>query len=360
MPTERKFILYGHAGSYNHGAEAITKCLIHFLRKTVPDAKILLSTHFAEQDRLFSIDADEFLIRNMEGDSNSEIYASTINRIDKNSVCIHIGGDNYCYRNWQRYAQISKVAMERGAVSILWGCSIAPDLIDKEMIKALKTHDLITAREKITYDALLNNGLTKVIKSTDIAFSLTPEPLEFQVENYVAVNISPIIINENSSMKKALEELMDYILIFTNLNIVLIPHCVVSVNNDCDVLRKFYRPRNKRIYLVSDQLSAGQYKTIISKAKFGVFARTHAAIAAYSSSVPTLALGYSVKAHGIAYDLNMSDFVLDANKIQYPGELIKCFKKLTDNEEKIRKELDRRIPEYKSHIFCKQFLNLIT
>ncbi len=359
MAREKKIILYGHAGSYNHGAEAITKCLICFFRQTMPDSRILLSTHFAEQDREFSIDADEFLERNMNGKTNAEIYESTIAQIDKGSICIHVGGDNYCYRNWQRYAQISQVAKERGAISILWGCSIDPDLIDGEMIEALKTHNLITAREGITYKALLDKGLKNVVQSTDIAFSLAPEPVDFKIKNFVAINISPIVAKENFMLQNAIEELISYILMNTELNIVLLPHCKVSVNNDCDILRKVYRPDNKRVLLKTDQLSAGQYKMIISQARLGVFARTHAAIAAYSSTVPTLALGYSIKAHGIAYDLGMSDYVLDINSIIRPETLIRCFSNLMDREEEIHEALARKIPEYKENIFCSQFLDLL-
>ena len=42
-------------------------------------------------------------------------------------------------------------------------------------------------------------------------------------------------------------------------------------------------------------------KGYISRCELFIGARTHATIAAYSTGVPTLVLGYSVKARGIAY-----------------------------------------------------------
>ena len=46
-----------------------------------------------------------------------------------------------------------------------------------------------------------------------------------------------------------------------------------------------------------------ELKGIISKCRFFVGARTHSTIAAYSMGIPTLVVGYSVKARGIARDL---------------------------------------------------------
>ena len=42
---------------------------------------------------------------------------------------------------------------------------------------------------------------------------------------------------------------------------------------------------------------------MISQCRFFIGSRTHSVIAAYSSGVPTLALGYSIKSKGIAQDI---------------------------------------------------------
>jgi len=56
-----KFLLYGHGGSYNHGAEAIVKCTIRRLREKYTDAYVILSCNFPEQDKEFGVDADEII-----------------------------------------------------------------------------------------------------------------------------------------------------------------------------------------------------------------------------------------------------------------------------------------------------------
>ena len=58
------------------------------------------------------------------------------------------------------------------------------------------------------------------------------------------------------------------------------------------------------------KLSAAEYKYLIAHCRFGVFARTHAAIAAYSSGIPCVTIGYSVKAQGIGNDMGMGNQIV--------------------------------------------------
>ena len=81
-------------------------------------------------------------------------------------------------------------------------------------------------------------------------------------------------------------------------------------------------------------------------------ARTHSTIAAYSSCVPTIVTGYSVKAKGIANDLFNTDhnFVLPVQNLSSDDDLINSFIWLSNNEDRIRKHLKDFIPEYKNKI----------
>jgi len=341
-------LIYGHGGSLNHGAEALVHTTIRLLRQHSPDCRITLSTHFPEQDRQFSIDADEFVTRNMKGDTNEKIYAETLKCITPDSVCIHIGGDNYCYKNWQRYAMIHYKALEEGATSILWSCSIDSKAIDEEMLEAIKTHHLITARECITYNELVRRGLSNAVKVSDIAFMLQPQPVAFDLLNYVALNISPLIVRKNPAVQSAVKKLISFLLYETDLNIALVPHVLAQADNDYEILSELFAntENSKRMILVSDKLSAGQYKSIISGARFGIFARTHATIAAYSSSVPTLAIGYSSKSYGIASDLCMSDYVINIDSISDGQNLIQAIQRLMSNELQIKEILTKQMPQY--------------
>lgn len=329
MNENKKFLLYGHGGSYNHGAEAIIKSTIKLIKSNYPNSQIILSTHFKEQDLEFEIEVDEFCERDMyyveldkssseKGKYDKDIYRSTIEKIDKTTVCMSVGGDNYCYDNWRKWRVIHERAIKVGAKSILWSCSIEPPMLDKEMIDTLKTHHMITARERITYNSLIKHGLNNVVLCSDIAVSLKPTktilPDNFFEHNTVGINISPLVLRREAKDGIILENIMtliEYIIENTAMNIALIPHVVMSMDNDYSLLKEIYgRFNSDRICLISDKMDASRYKYIISKCRFGIFSRTHATIAAYSSGIPCIAIGYSVKAAGIGQDLGVSDYVI--------------------------------------------------
>ena len=52
----KKFLLYGHGGSYNHGAEAIIRTTVQLIREKYPNSNIILSSNFAEQDLEYGLD----------------------------------------------------------------------------------------------------------------------------------------------------------------------------------------------------------------------------------------------------------------------------------------------------------------
>jgi polysaccharide pyruvyl transferase WcaK-like protein len=105
------------------------------------------------------------------------------------------------------------------------------------------------------------------------------------------------------------------------------------------------------VFLIDD-CSCEELKGYISKCRFFIGARTHATIAAYSTLVPTLVVGYSVKAMGIAKDLfgTSENYVLPAQEIKEANELTNAFIWLQENEIDIKKHLSDILPEYKERI----------
>lgn len=333
----KHYLFYGHGGAYNHGSEASLICGIKLLRELSPGCRITVSSHFPEQDIEFNLPADEIIGRDLTGKTNEEIYKATIERITPDTVCISGGGDNYCYNNWERYATIHNAAIKKGAKSILWSCSLEPDMIDEKMLEVLKTHHLITARESFTEKALLEKGLTNVVRVCDIAFLLEPKETEIPEEKYIAINLSPLVLRKNPDALNAYQDLIDKILKETSYNIALVPHVVMSMDNDMDALSQLKGDEN-RIFRASGKLNAQEYKYIISKAEILVASRTHATIAAWSTGVPTIAVGYSNKAVGISSDLGQEKYLLDINTLT--GEkLCKVFLEIISNKEKIKGEL---------------------
>jgi polysaccharide pyruvyl transferase WcaK-like protein len=168
--------------------------------------------------------------------------------------------------------------------------------------------------------------------------------------NAIALNISPLVLrkdNDDKIIKKNVYNLISYILKNTSYNIFLVPHVVIHVDNDFEALSEIADEFNSsRIWNVSSDLSASEYKYIISKCDLGVYARTHATIASYSSLVPTIAIGYSIKAQGIAKDLGMSKFVLPISEIIDETKLTTMFKLLVNEKDEVKEILSKIIPTY--------------
>lgn len=352
------YLLYGHGGSFNHGSEASVRCDIALLRKHFPDCKITLVSHFPEQDRRFGLDADEIVGRDPAGQTNDEVYAAAIARITPQTVCLSVGGDMYCYPNWQRYAAIHYAALERGAKSVLWSCSVEPSMLDSEMLQALSTHHLITAREGHTLRELRERGLANTMQVADIAFSLSPQPTPCGIAgDYVALNLSPLVIRRNPGILEAFQALVQEIMEHSCWNIALVPHVLAAADNDQEALEALYQDGG-RMWMAPTELNAAERKYIISGARLCVASRTHACVAAYSSCVPVLAVGYSVKSAGIAADLGQEAFVLDSGVLDTPA-LLCAFSRLRWKEREVRRTLERRIPSYTETVCSREILDAL-
>ena len=148
---------------------------------------------------------------------------------------------------------------------------------------------------------------------------------------------------------KAYRSLIAHILNTTDMTVALIPHVVVETNDDRIPLRNLYDEfvSSGRILLIEDH-DCCELKGYISRCRVFIGARTHATIAAYSTCVPTLVLGYSVKSKGIARDIFGTEehYVLPVQELQKPNELADGFDWLLSNEESIRSHLRRVMPEY--------------
>lgn len=370
-----KYVLFGHGGSGNHGCEAIVRTTL----KMLPEgSEIEVYSTDIGRDRKFGIsdEANFFQYRNRK-DSKPEYYLSKviykisgnydpINRFalkraleNQNAVCLSVGGDNYCNAEPRRHASRNKLFSKKNK-TVLWGCSVTPELMDDPFfVEDMKRYSLITARESITYNALKKAGISKVELVSDPAFTLERQKIElpalFGNRRVVGINVSPLVMKyEQGSniLLKNIEELIEFLLSETDYGIALIPHVLLPKNNDLVPLRKLYEAYREsgRICMIDDDdtLNCCQLKYVISNCAFMVAARTHASIAAYSTSVPTLVLGYSVKSKGIATDLfgTADHYVLPVDQITGDQEVKEAFKWILDHEESIRNCYREIMPDY--------------
>ncbi|MCR4990661.1 MAG: polysaccharide pyruvyl transferase family protein, partial [Lachnospiraceae bacterium] len=397
--NKRTIILYMHAGSGNHGCEAIANALGDIL-----GGKNVLISYRADEDAGYSLkdmydirqeksfDRHKvmhllyYAYRTLTGDTQSFVryrfgeFLSKKNLKALNAktgvnakypLAISIGGDNYCYDVMLNDLSLTNAAFNaQGTKTVLLGCSIEPDSFNnKDLVKDLSCYHTIIARESITYEALkkcfesataesLIEKLPEIVLVPDPAFALKPKkPLNVRelivgkdlsalldeagefTPGTVGINISPMI-QDNETLSgitiKNYERLIEYIIEETDLNVILIPHVVWDNNDDRKpietLLIKYIE--TGRVFKVED-CECGELKYIISKCRFFIGARTHSTIAAYSSCVPTLVVGYSVKARGIAKDLFETDdtsrYVIPVQGLKEEDELQKEFVRMFEH-----------------------------
>ena len=373
----KKYILYGHGGSGNHGCEALVRTTSQLIG--VEKNKIVLMSDRPEEDHQYGINDLCTIVKNgaiaipsrtdtrflkayLEMRIKKEYkYMSRIERLygagaNRGDVALSIGGDTYCYGFSTQMREDHLLWTYGGLKTVYWGCSIEPELLQNPLIvEDIKSFDLITARESISYNALKKiNSNTYLV--ADSAFLLPKEevtlPVNFGNDGIVGINMSPLIENSEpitGIARRNYERLIEYIIDKTAFDILLIPHVIWQHDDDRTVLRSLYEKYSGtgRIILVEDS-NCMVLKGYISKCKFFVGARTHATIAAYSTGVPTLVIGYSVKSTGIARDLFGTDehYVLPVQNLTSESDIVNAFKWIKANEECIRERLITFIPDY--------------
>lgn len=370
--------LYSHGGSKNHGCEAIVRGTYKVINKPMvlysmnPDEDIKYGI-----DKIITIKEDndcQIKRKSIEyylSAANIKLFKSTelntkykkkefLSGINKDDIYISIGGDNYCYEGVNVLGDINSLIHKKGAKTVLWGCSINENILnDINVIKDLKLYNLIVVRESLTYNALRKAGITEnVVLYPDPAFQLDKEELQlpegFMEGNTIGINISPLIISsgkENGMVKKNYEKLIEHIIHTTDMQIILIPHVTWDHNNDREPIVYLYNKYKDtgRVIMLEKEYNCMQLKGFISRCRMFIGARTHATIAAYSTCVPTLVVGYSIKAKGIAKDLfgDYENYVVSAQNLNESDELIMAFEWMKKNEKSIRKHLNSFIPSYK-------------
>lgn len=371
-----KIYIHSNGSAENHGCEAIVRATAKMLQEY---KHIYYSTYDLDTDTRYGVNQivncieckrkpmpqygsfsyywNRLLSTIYPISGYKAIVGDTIVKSKGCNVALSVGGDNYCYKNsYQFLAYLNNKLKSKGLYSILWGASIEPNLLENKSVRDdLQRYDALFIRESLSRDALYSVGIEKnVYFYPDPAFTLPRQeyklPDFFEEGNIIGINISPLIQSlekgDNITYKNY-QALIEYVLSTTNYKITLIPHVVVKGNDDRIVLRQLLSEfrDSKRVILIEDA-NCMQIKDCIAKCRFFIGARTHATIAAYSTLVPTLVVGYSVKAKGIAKDLfgTYENYVVPVQSLKHPDELTMAFVWLQDNEIIIKNRLKSVVP----------------
>ena len=367
-------LFYGNGSCGNHGCEAIVRGTVQLLGNasyTVLSENISDDIRYglgniseiipAKEERRLDISFFKAYAKlKLTGnytDMDGLYYMPVIQRLSKHAdVALSVGGDNYCYGDTAIYGYLNAAYQKNHIKTVLWGCSIEPDVVrEPSVAEDLRRYGFVAAREIITYEAVKAIG-ANAIQMPDPAFHMRAEACKvdecFLKSDVIGINISPHIIVSEGHCGVAYanyKALIQYILDNTDASIALIPHVVWASNDDRIPLKQLYDDfdQNPRLILIEDH-TAPELKYIISKCSFFVGARTHATIAAYSTGVPTLVVGYSVKARGIARDLFGTEdgYVLPVQQLKESNELTQAFIRLYEKRDAVRAHLNEMLPVY--------------
>jgi len=285
-------------------------------------------------------------------------------------LVLSIGGDNYCYTEPAFYYAMNTMVHRRGKPLVLWGASVDGKLITPAMRSDLQAFALITARESETLANLAAHGITANVRHVaDPAFTMEVEPIDTMPflphgETVLGFNISPLLRRyreqgEETEFMSDTVSFLRYVIDTLQMGVLLIPHVTQPMpsgeawNDDAAFMRSLLPmvQRPERITLMPSCYNAAQTKYIIKQCGVFIGARTHCTIGALSLGIPTLSIGYSIKARGINLDLfGHTRYLLDIAQLS-EHTLIDGLHTLLEEAGTIRAHLKSVLPDVRARAY---------
>ena len=405
--SQIKISIVGCTGFRNRGVDALVTCTIDGLREHFPGCKISLLTWTPEYDSQSASTKDVNVIhypyysRKLQPEESSESrkkrlgknlrrilsnllvnkHASDLTAV-KPQVCNHLkdliqdcdllvitGGDVYSTEYGAEglgyYISLIDTASHCNVPVALLGHSIGRfrgQEAQDAWVQAASAISFLTTRDQVSYDYLSSiKGLpANTFVTSDVAFILdkalsTPSVCPKDVP-LVALSISAGIAKWSDitiyDYYQAWFAIVNYILDNWNCNVLLIPHVHESYGDDRISQTKLFRDLgfDARVRVVAEDLTAAEYKAIISKADFLIAERMHAAIAGISSKVPSVVVSYSLKAHGLvqhAYSqvtLKENPPIYDASDYQNYAKVLHAINEAWVARYKLKADLEASVP----------------
>lgn len=351
--------IYGIAGVYNLGCEAIIRGTYLNFKEIFPDAKwVYYSPNASEDSKILEDLAIEvrqtkkkmfflkrcvnksFDILGIKYQIPYDDYQDIINNVD---MIISVGGDIYTipsylrqktkYAYYNRLVDFGEKALNKGKKLIIYGASIGPfgdyEKAQKYYFNHLKRVNMIVCREKETINYLESFGISEnVFFLPDPAFSLRGiNELKLQNNRIIGINLSGLSLKEtygelSENSIRSLVGVLTKIIEKTGYDILLIPHVFANyeLDNDYIILKKIEKEVNSKY---KNKISISEKKTFLTikeelrHCSVVVAARMHCAVNALSEGIPTILLAYSSKAFGMCqFVYGTTQWVYDIKQIE--------------------------------------------
>jgi colanic acid/amylovoran biosynthesis protein len=339
----------------NRGVEALLVSIVQGLRGAFPDPRITLLLRDPEgakaalegtgvtivADGAWSPPVDATLSKKALFRLKRWVRTKVLGRLTASEralatadLVIGSGGDIFSsdYGIMERYLRQYDQPQAAGVPVYLVAQSIGPfkTAAEKASFSAVARQGFVSVRETISYDYLIKDlGIPadRVELTADPAFLLAvPEATKtamlarygLSAGSYTAAAISRGI----SGFKGIGHEghlaawvAAAHAILERTAKLVLVPHVQLPHEEEDDLsLAREIRAAmgdDPRVVIIDGTHSAVEFKAVLGQAAFAVAERTHGAIGAMSSGVPTLSIGYSIKAEGILRQLIAEEDLFD-------------------------------------------------
>lgn len=311
--------------------------------------------------------------------SSKGILTSLVNPLGKNSlskkldskilssdIIVALGGDIFASTYGELYAIIELMGLylfkKRVKKPVLLiSQTIGPFSGWRDRISAylLKKFDIITCRERLTYEYLANKGLRNISLVADLAFHHLPKRMQIKKEELVVLIPSRLLHMYMPSISYE-----EYVKLWVDLalyvrdqgfKVMFLPH---AVNNEWDddrlIIKDIHielhrKTRDLReIYFIRKIPLPHEARYLyIGKSAVVITARMHAATSAICTGSIPLNLAYGEKSHGVlGKDFRLSNLVIDVRKVRSVKELKRriavSLKYILTNYEAIQQEILRK------------------
>jgi colanic acid/amylovoran biosynthesis protein len=278
-----------------------------------------------------------------------------LSEIDQADLIIGVGG-NYLWSHEGFYNHLLPLIygklIKKKKLALL-GQSIGPfnDGVDKIVAKRfLEEVDLIIFREDVSHN-YINSNIYKTnngIISSDYAFLLPQSSYQKQKEKTVGITIRPWLRNQPHLFEKYIDSIIKLIEDLTGKGymIYLLPFSYLpGLENDivvCDqVLNSLSIKARDRVQKISlRNLSPSEIIDKLDQLSISIMVgtRMHSAILASIANIPPIIISYQhFKALGISKQLNIQDYVIKIDEINYD--------KLSHNFNELSREIDEKVDE---------------
>jgi colanic acid/amylovoran biosynthesis protein WcaK/AmsJ len=379
----KKILFHGNGAFSNRGCEAIARTTIELLEKNgicndivnFQSSPYIDGTEYYDSISVKSFRRDQsgsfltkpWILYNYRRLMRTRFIDWYDKYLNQAGLVMALGGDNYSldYGCPWHFVDAITSAVNKEVPFVIWGASVGPfsanPSFEEKALDAFRKCRLLLIRESNSYNYLADHGVTENVRLVaDPAFLLEPEKPSFlsevlleQIESGQAMglNLSPLLARYRGDLdqwKKDAASILEAVADLYDGPILLVPHVIAPHDNDDVFLRDIQElsKAKKNIHLVPKECNSQQLKWVLSKFRLFVGARTHSTIAALSSCVPTISIGYSSKAKGINVDVfGHTDWMI-SNEELVPEVLLEKLQKLMGEEQQVRTYLEEMMPRY--------------